>query len=149
MARGDGPFKVLARVGANAYKLELLGGMAISATFNVGDLSSYIQDEIHCGDLRANPLKEGENDVDRERVQDPHPEPEKGLMFSHQQGQFCEVMQLSFGATLEGLCFLGHPSITASQTKSFKAHTVALVSAECNKGNLQSAYLRLFYVCFQ
>ena len=35
MARRDGPFKVLAKVGANAYKLELPGDMAVSATFNV------------------------------------------------------------------------------------------------------------------
>ena len=50
MARGDGPFKVLARVEANAYKLELPGDMAISATFNEGDLSAYIEDEINFGD---------------------------------------------------------------------------------------------------
>jgi len=61
MARGDGPFKVLARVGANAYKLELPGDMAVSATFNVGDLSPYIEDEIDFVDLRANPLKGGED----------------------------------------------------------------------------------------
>jgi len=35
MAREDGPFKVLAKVGANVYKLELPGDMAVSATFNV------------------------------------------------------------------------------------------------------------------
>ena len=57
MARGDGPFKVLAKAGANAYKLELPGDMAVSATFNVGDLCSYVEDEIDFGDLRANPLK--------------------------------------------------------------------------------------------
>jgi len=34
--------------------------MAISATFNVGDLSPYIEDEIDFGDLRANPHKGGE-----------------------------------------------------------------------------------------
>jgi len=32
--------------------------MAISATFNVGDLSPYVEDKIDYGDLRANPLKE-------------------------------------------------------------------------------------------
>jgi len=41
MARSDGPFKVIEKVGSNAYKLQLLGGMAISATFNVGDLNPY------------------------------------------------------------------------------------------------------------
>ena len=59
MARGDGPFKVLVRVGANAYKLELPWDMAISATFSVGDLSPHIEDEIDYGDWRANPHKRG------------------------------------------------------------------------------------------
>ena len=47
MARGDGSFKVLAKVGANAYKLELPWDMAMSATFNVGDLSPYVEDEVN------------------------------------------------------------------------------------------------------
>jgi len=98
MARRDAPFKVLAKVGANAYKLELSGDMAVSATLNVGDLSPYIEDKIDFGDLRANPLKGGEDDADQEPVQDPHPEPEKGLLFSHLQGLFCEAMQLSLEA---------------------------------------------------
>ena len=52
MDRGDGPFKVLSKVGANAYKLELPGDMVVSATFNVGDLGPYVKDEIDFGDLR-------------------------------------------------------------------------------------------------
>ena len=98
MDRGDGPFKVLAKVGANAYKLELAGDMVVSATFNIGDLSPYIEDGIDFGDLRANFLKGGEGDADQDPVQDPHPEPEKGLLFSHLQGLFCEAMQLSLEA---------------------------------------------------
>ena len=39
MVRGDGPFKVLAKLGANAYKLELPRDIVVSATFNVGDPS--------------------------------------------------------------------------------------------------------------
>jgi len=50
--------------------------------------------------LRANPLKRGEDDANQQPVQDPHPEPEKGLIFSHQQGFFCEAKQLSLKATL-------------------------------------------------
>jgi len=92
MARRDGPFKVLAKVGANAYKLELPGDMAVSATFNVGDLSPYIEDEIDFGNLRVNPLKGGEGDTDQEPVHDPHPESEEGLMLNHQPGLSCEVM---------------------------------------------------------
>jgi len=63
MARGDGPFKVLAKVGTNAYKLELPGDMAISSTFNVGDLSPFVEDDIDFRDLRANPFKGGEDDA--------------------------------------------------------------------------------------
>ena len=50
IARGDGPFKVLARVGANVYKLELLRYMVVSSTFNVVNLNPYIKDEIDYGD---------------------------------------------------------------------------------------------------
>ena len=64
MARGDGPFKVVARAGANACKLELPGDLVVSTTFNVGDLSPYVEDQIDFGDLRANPLKGGEDDAD-------------------------------------------------------------------------------------
>ncbi|XP_074278633.1 uncharacterized protein LOC141602227 [Silene latifolia] len=52
MPRADGPFKILECYGSNAYKLELpseYGG--VSATFNVGDLSPYLEDE----DLRHLP----------------------------------------------------------------------------------------------
>jgi len=105
MGGGDGPFKVLAKVGANAYKLELAGDMVVSATFNIGDLSPYIEDGIDFGDLRANFLKGGEGDADQDPVQDPHPEPEKGLMLNHQPGLFCEAMQLSMEATLGRFLF--------------------------------------------
>ena len=57
MARGDGPYKIVQRVGDNAYKVELPGDMNISAAFNVRDLTPYIKDEDeNIGDLRANPL---------------------------------------------------------------------------------------------
>ena len=68
MAGGDGPFKVLERVGANAYKLEVPGDVAVSVTFNVGDLSLYMEDEIDFGNLRANPLQGWEDDVDQGSV---------------------------------------------------------------------------------
>ena len=73
MAGRDGPIKVVARVGANACKLELPRDMAVSVTVNVGDLSPYMEDEIDFGDLRANPLKGGEDDADQGSVQDTHP----------------------------------------------------------------------------
>jgi len=46
MARGDGPFKITKRVGNNAYKLQLPGNMAISATFKIGDLNPYVEDNF-------------------------------------------------------------------------------------------------------
>jgi len=58
MARGDGPYKIMHKVRDNTYKVELPGNMNISATFNVGDLTPYIEDEDDdIGDLRVNPLQ--------------------------------------------------------------------------------------------
>jgi len=34
MARADGPYKVVQKVGENAYKIELRGDIQVSATFN-------------------------------------------------------------------------------------------------------------------
>jgi len=61
MARSDVPFEVLEKVGSNAYKLQLLGDMAVSATFKIGDLSPYVEDNFEDpSDLRPNPSEEGE-----------------------------------------------------------------------------------------
>jgi len=49
MARGEGPFKVLGKVGTNAYKPELYRDMAVSTTFNTRDLSPYVEDDIGYG----------------------------------------------------------------------------------------------------
>ena len=66
MAKGDGPYKIVQRVGDNAYKVELPGDINIFATFKVGDLTPYIEDEDKdIGDLRANPLHEGEVDTEK------------------------------------------------------------------------------------
>ncbi|XP_071737871.1 uncharacterized protein [Rutidosis leptorrhynchoides] len=45
MPRAEGPFKVLGKVGDNAYKVELPGDTAMSSTFNVGDLMPYLKDD--------------------------------------------------------------------------------------------------------
>ena len=64
MARSNGPFEIIERVGNNAYKLQLPGDMAVLATFNVGDLSPYVEDSLEDpSDLRPNPLEEGEVDA--------------------------------------------------------------------------------------
>ena len=52
-------FKIIDKVGDNAYKLQLLGDMAVSATFNIGDLSPYTDDNfVDPSDFRANTLQE-------------------------------------------------------------------------------------------
>ena len=49
----------------DAYKIELLGDMSISTTFNVRDLTPYIEDEDKgIEDLRANPLQKAKVDVE-------------------------------------------------------------------------------------
>ena len=39
--RGDGPFRMLAKINDNAYKIDLPMDYRFSPTFNVFDLSSY------------------------------------------------------------------------------------------------------------
>ncbi|CAL2257294.1 unnamed protein product [Prunus armeniaca] len=64
--RADGPFKVLRRVGDNAYKIELPGNYGVSATFNVADLSPYhgSEDEENSGtSSRAAEATDTESDL--------------------------------------------------------------------------------------
>ena len=68
MPRADGPFKVLEKVNDNAYKIDLPSDFNVSATFNVRDLSPYLEDNKGL-DLRTNPFQPGEDDVNHE-VQD-------------------------------------------------------------------------------
>jgi len=61
MPRADGPFEVLERISDNAYKVDLPGDYGVSATFNVADLSPYLEGD-YLEDLRENSLSQGEND---------------------------------------------------------------------------------------
>ena len=61
LARSDGPFEVIEKVGSNAYKLQLPEDMVVSATFNIGDSSPYVEGTIEDPlDLSSNPFEEGE-----------------------------------------------------------------------------------------
>ena len=63
LPRGDGPFKVLAKINDNAYKIELPGDdYAVSNTFNVADLSPFFGPEE--SELRSTLFEEGEDDED-------------------------------------------------------------------------------------
>jgi len=45
MPRADSPFEVLERINDNAYKVDLPGEYGLSTTFNVTDLSPYVEDD--------------------------------------------------------------------------------------------------------
>ena len=97
MSRGDGPFKVISKVGPNAYKLELPGEMGVSATFNVGDLSPYIEDDLNLEDLRANPLEEGEDDAH----QPPSSSPQEHVLVQQSHSvPYCQGIQFDLQAPL-------------------------------------------------
>ncbi|GJV61999.1 transposon ty3-I gag-pol polyprotein [Tanacetum coccineum] len=60
--RSDGPFKVLAKVLDNAYKIDLPGNCGVSATFNVADLQPYFDPDELIPSLRPNFFEDGEGD---------------------------------------------------------------------------------------
>jgi len=62
--KADGPFKVLKRIGRNAYEIELPEDYGVSPTFNVADLSPFYNhvDESN-EDLRTSLIQPGEIDM--------------------------------------------------------------------------------------
>ena len=56
----NGPFKVLAKINDNAYKIDIPMDYGVSTTFNVSDLSPYFGPS----ESRKTPLQEGEDDED-------------------------------------------------------------------------------------
>ena len=63
MPRAAGPYKILAKINDNAYKLELPFDFGISPTFNISDLKPCLgeEDEIKS---RTTPVQEREDDED-------------------------------------------------------------------------------------
>jgi hypothetical protein len=59
MPRGDGPFRVLAKINNNAYKIDLLPSYGVSNTFNVADLLPYTSEDT--SESRTTPFQ-GEED---------------------------------------------------------------------------------------
>ena len=58
MPRGDGPFKVLARINDNAYKIDLpTAEFGVSNTFNVADLTPYAGEDLDAS--RSTPFQGG------------------------------------------------------------------------------------------
>ena len=60
MPRANGPFKVLERLKDNAYKVDFPGDCTVSTTFQVTDLSPYLDDD-YLFDLRTNSSQQREN----------------------------------------------------------------------------------------
>jgi hypothetical protein len=61
MPRGDGPFRVLAKINDNAYKIDLPPSYGVSNSFNVADLSPFTSEGILKS--RMTPFQEGEDDM--------------------------------------------------------------------------------------
>ena len=61
MLRAPSPFEVLGRVDGNASKVNSLGDYSFSTTFNVVDLSPYLEDD-HLANLSVNSLQKAEDD---------------------------------------------------------------------------------------
>jgi hypothetical protein len=61
MSRAAGPFKILAKINDNAYKLELPPEFRVSPTFNISDLRPYLGEEDEMSS-RTTSMQEGEDD---------------------------------------------------------------------------------------
>jgi len=64
MPRAEGPFDVLERINNNAYKLNFPRDYGVFATFNVTNLSPYLEDDT-LDNLRENSLQQGKDDGDQ------------------------------------------------------------------------------------
>jgi hypothetical protein len=63
ISRAAGPFKILAKINDNAYKLELPPEIGVSPSFNILDLRPYLEEEDKMSS-RTTSMQEGEDDED-------------------------------------------------------------------------------------
>jgi hypothetical protein len=63
MSRAAGPFKILAKINDNAYKLELPPEFGVSPSFNILDLRPYMREEDEVPS-RMMSVQEGQDDED-------------------------------------------------------------------------------------
>jgi hypothetical protein len=63
MSRAAGPFKILAKINDNTYKVELPPKFRVSPSFNILDLRPYLGEEDEMP-LRTTSIQEGEDDED-------------------------------------------------------------------------------------
>jgi hypothetical protein len=63
MSRAAGPFKILAKINDNVYKLELPPEFRVSPSFNISDLRPYLGEEDEMPS-RTMSMQEGEDDED-------------------------------------------------------------------------------------
>jgi hypothetical protein len=61
MPRGDGPFRVLAKINDNAYKIDLPPSYGVSNTFNVADLLPYTSEDT--SESKTTPFQGEEDDM--------------------------------------------------------------------------------------
>jgi hypothetical protein len=61
MYREAGPFKVLAKINDNAYRLQLPTDFGVSTMFNISDLRPYLGEEDEMSS-RTTPIQEGGHD---------------------------------------------------------------------------------------
>ena len=63
MPRGDGPFKVLAKINNNSYKIDLpTSEFGVRNTFSVADLTPFAGEDLDAS--RSTPFQGGEDDDD-------------------------------------------------------------------------------------
>ncbi|GAV87105.1 hypothetical protein CFOL_v3_30531 [Cephalotus follicularis] len=99
--RADGPFEVLERVGDNAYNIKLSRDYGVSATFNSGDFSPFVEDE-YISYLRSNPKPPEENDPSESTMIQEGVTTQRTLIFKcgpNQPQSSFGVLNPSFGLT--------------------------------------------------